>query len=48
MPKSCKRHLVERLFHKLKPFRRVATRYDKTALSFMSFLNMAAISLWLK
>jgi transposase len=42
------RNLVERLFNKLKHFRRVATRYDKTALSFMSFLNMAAISLWLK
>lgn len=42
------RNLVERLFNKLKHFRRVATRYDKTALSFMSFLNIAAICLWLK
>jgi transposase len=42
------RNLMERLFNKLKHFRRVATRYDKTALSFMSFLNIAAISLWLK
>ena len=42
------RNLVERLFNKLKHFRRVATRYDKTALSFMAFLNIAAISLWLK
>ena len=42
------RNLIERLFNKLKNFRRVATRYDKTALSFMSFLNIAAIYLWLK
>jgi putative transposase len=42
------RNLMERLFNKLKHFRRVATRYDKPALSFMSFLNIAAISLWLK
>ena len=42
------RNLIERLFNKLKQFRRVATRYDKTALSFMSFINIAAIYLWLK
>ncbi len=42
------RNLIERLFNKLKHFRRIATRYDKTALSFMSFLNIAAIYLWLK
>ena len=42
------RNLIERLFNKLKHFRRIATRYDKTALSFMSFLNVAAIYLWLK
>jgi transposase len=42
------RNLVERLFNKLKHFRRIATRYDKTALSFMAFLNIAAIVLWLK
>ena len=42
------RNLIERLFNKLKNFRRIATRYDKTALSFMSFLNIAATYLWLK
>ena len=42
------RNLIERLFNKIKHFRRVATRYDKTALSFMSFINIAAIYLWLK
>jgi len=42
------RNLVERLFNKLKHFRRVATRYDKTANSFMAFLHIASIYLWLK
>lgn len=42
------RNHVERMFNKLKHFRRVATRYDKTAASFMAFLNVAAIYLWLK
>ena len=42
------RNHIERMFSKLKHFRRVATRYDKTALSFMAFLNIAAIYLWLK
>ena len=39
---------VERMFGKLKQQRRIATRYDKTLLSFESFLNLAATRLWLK
>jgi transposase len=31
----------------LKQFRRIATRYDKTALSFIGFLCLAAAKLWL-
>jgi len=42
------RNHIERMFNKLKHFRRIATRYDKTALSFLSFLNIVAIYLWLK
>lgn len=42
------RNLVERLFNKLKQFRRVATRYDKTAESFLAFIHIAAAFLWLK
>ena len=42
------RNLVERLFNKVKNFRRVATRYDKTASSFMAFVMIAGIYLWLK
>jgi hypothetical protein len=36
------------MFGKLKQQRRIATRYDKTILSFESFLNLAAARLWLK
>ncbi|WP_297775856.1 IS5 family transposase [uncultured Roseovarius sp.] len=36
------RNRVERMFGKLKQQRRIATRNDKTALSFESFLNLAA------
>jgi len=41
------RNRVERMFNRLKQFRRIATRYDKTALSFLSFLALAAAKLWL-
>ncbi|WP_141506244.1 IS5 family transposase [Paenibacillus luteus] len=37
------RHLVECFFNKIKHFRRVATRYDKLAKSFLSFVYVAAI-----
>ncbi|WP_338085342.1 transposase [Gluconobacter cerinus] len=36
------RNRIERMFNRLKQMRRIATRYDKTALSFMSFLNLTA------
>ena len=42
------RNLIERMFNKLKHFRRVATRYDKLAIAFLSFVHIAAIYLWLK
>ncbi len=42
------RNHVERMFGKLKQQRRIATRNDKTILSFESFLNLAADRLWLK
>lgn len=37
------RHLVECFFNKIKHFRRVATRYDKLAVSFLAFVHVAAI-----
>lgn len=42
------RNRIERMFNRLKQARRIATRYDKTALSFASFLHLAAVRLWLK
>jgi len=42
------RSAIERTFLHLKNFRRVATRYDKLASSFLSFVLIAASLLWLK
>jgi len=41
------RNLVERLFSKLKNWRRVATRYDKTKESYLGFVTLASIKLWI-
>jgi transposase len=41
------RNLVERLFSKLKIWRRVATRYDKTRESYLGFVALASIKLWI-
>lgn len=41
-----KRNLVERVFNRLKDFRRVATRYDKLARNFASTVALAAIAIW--
>ena len=35
------RHLVENLFQKIKEFRRIATRYDKTDTSYAATLYLA-------
>ena len=40
------RNLVERL-NKLKNWRRVATRYDKTKESYLGFVALASIKLWI-
>ena len=42
------RNYVERLWARLKEWRAVATRYEKTAQSFMSVLCLAAALDWLK
>src|SRR5215218_9029296 len=42
------RNRVERLVNRLKQFRAVATRYDKTAESFLAFVHLAAARLWLR
>jgi transposase len=42
------RHLIECCFSKLKQFRRVATRYEKTARNYLSVVTLAATILWLR
>ena len=42
------RNRIERCFNRLKNARRVATRYDKTAASFLGFVHLASIRLWLR
>jgi transposase len=42
------RHLVECCFSKLKQFRRVATRFEKTARNFHAVITIAATILWLR
>ena len=41
------RNRVERLMARLKQFRRIATRYEKTATSYLAMLTIGAILLWL-
>jgi transposase len=41
------RNRVERLVARLKQFRRIATRYEKTAESYLAMLTLAASLLWL-
>lgn len=42
------RNRIERFFNKLKNSRRVATRYDHTASSFLGFAQLAAIKIWIR
>ena len=41
------RYRIECGFHTLKRFRAVATRYEKTAASFLAVLHIACITMWL-
>jgi transposase len=40
------RNVVERMFCRLKDFRRIATRYDKRADTFLSAIFIAAAIIW--
>jgi transposase len=42
------RNRVERLWARLKEWRAVATRYEKTAVSFLGVLALAATADWLR
>ena len=41
------RHLIEQFFNKLKQYRSIATRYDKTARNFLGAIHLAAAVIWL-
>ncbi len=41
------RHLIENFFEKLKHYRAIATRYDKTATAFLGAIHLAASVVWL-
>lgn len=42
------RNAIERGFNKLKQFRRIATRFDRKAIHFLSFIQIAAAMLWMR
>ena len=42
------RNRIERCFNKLKHFRRFATRYDRRAIHFLSFIQLAAAMIWMR
>ena len=41
------RHLIENFYCKLKQFRAIATRYDKTARNVLAAIHLVAAIIWL-
>jgi transposase len=41
-----RRNLIERVFSRLKDWRRIATRYDKLARNFIAAVQLAAAVIW--
>ena len=41
------RHSIENFFEKLKQYRAIATRYDKTARNFLAAVYLVAAAIWL-
>ena len=42
-----KRYIVECFFHSLKRYRRIATRFEKTATAYTGFVHLACALMWL-
>ena len=42
------RNLIERFFNKLKHFRKVATRYEKTARNYLAAILIVSARLWMR
>ena len=41
------RNRVERMINRLKPSRRIATRYEKRAVNYLAMLTIGMILLWI-
>ena len=41
------RNLVERVFQKLKHYRRIATRYERLAITYLAMLSLVSTVIWL-
>jgi transposase len=42
------RNRVERFFNRIKQFRRIATRFDKTAENFLAAVKLVSVRVWLR
>ncbi|MBK2357824.1 transposase, partial [Francisella hispaniensis] len=42
------RHLIENFFSKIKHFRRIFSRFDKTCSAFLGFIALASTLIWLR
>lgn len=42
------RHVVECFINKIKHFRRIATRYEKTATAYLAMLHLVGTMIWLR
>lgn len=42
------RHIIECFFSKLKHFRRIFSRYDKSSKSYLSFLHFVGVFIWIR
>lgn len=42
-----RRNIVERCFNRLKQYRAIATRFDKTAISYQGMIDLATLLIWL-
>ena len=46
-PHYRRRNRVERFVNRIKHYRRIATRYEKTARNYLSFVQLAALFCWI-
>jgi transposase len=44
----CERHLVEVFFNKIKHYRRISSRFEKLARTFLAMIHIASCMIWLR